>query len=349
MFKFLVTRLGSGILVLIAVIILISSIIYLAPVDPARLTFGQRTDSQTLENKRIQLGLDKPLYIQLMYYLRDISPIAIVSQQYKDQAKVFGSFKLDEKYFVLKAPYFRESYQSGRNVSTLIAESLPKTILLAMTALLISTILGLLLGILAAIFQDSFLDNAIIGITTLGYSVPSYVSAIILALIFGYLLSEYTGLGIQGSIFELNDIGDPVIRWKNLILPSIALGIRSISIFAQLTRSAMLDVLSMDYIRTAKAKGLPYRAIIKNHAFRNALNPVATSISGWFASILAGAFFVENVFNFRGIGDLTVTALTNYDIPVLLGCVILICTIFIVINIIMDLIYPLIDPKIELE
>lgn len=349
MFKFLVTRLGGGILVLITVVILISSIIYLAPVDPARLTFGQRTDSQALITKRSQLGLDRPLHYQLLYYLKDISPVALADQSYIERNKIFADLKLGSKHLILKAPYLRESYQSGRSVYLMIKEALPKTVFLGISALVISSLLGLFLGVIAAIFHNTFLDNAIIGFTTLGYSVPSYVSAIVLALVFGYLLSDYTGLGIQGSIFELNDIGDPVVRWKNLILPSIALGVRSISIFAQLTRSAMLDVLSMDYIRTAKAKGLSFRKIILNHAFRNALNPVATSISGWFASILAGAFFVENVFNFRGIGDLTVTALTNYDIPVILGCVILICSIFIVINIIMDFLYPLIDPKVELE
>ena len=349
MFNFLVTRLISGIMVLITVIILISAIIYLAPVDPARLTFGQRTDTATLEAKRAQLGLDQPLYVQLIYYLRDISPIIIADKEFGDKSNYGIKVLMGSKALFFKKPYLRESYQSGRAVSTIIMEALPKTIILGFSALIISTFLGLFLGVIAAVFKGHILDNFIIALTTLGYSVPSYVSAIVLALIFGYWLSDYTGLGIQGSIFELNDIGDPVIRWRNLILPSIALGVRSISIFAQLTRSAMLDVLSMDYIRTAKAKGLDFKKIIKDHAFRNALNPVATSVSGWFASILAGAFFVENVFNFRGIGDLTVTALTNYDIPVLLACVILICSIFIFINLLMDFIYPLLDPKVKIE
>jgi peptide/nickel transport system permease protein len=321
----------------------------LAPVDPARLTFGQRTDTATLEAKRAQLGLDQPLYVQLVYYLRDISPILIADANYGNNNPYGSRIKLGSKAIYIKKPYLRESYQSGRPVITIIMEALPKTLILGISALIISTILGLFLGVIAAIFKGRLLDNSIIAITTLGYSVPSYVSAIVLALIFGYWLSDYTGLGIQGSIFELNDIGDPVVRWRNLILPSIALGVRSISIFAQLTRSAMLDVLSMDYIRTAKAKGLAFKNIVKNHAFRNALNPVATSVSGWFASILAGAFFVENVFNFRGVGDLTVTALTNYDIPVLLACVILICSIFIFINILMDFIYPILDPKVKID
>lgn len=348
MFKFLITRLVNGIIVLGSVIVLISAIIYLAPVDPARLTFGQRSDVGTLEAKRIQLGLDKPLIVQLGYYLSDISPIAILPNERLNIHNIYSKIGFESRSLVLKSPYFRESYQSGRNVSELLADAIPKTIILAFSSLLLAIILGLFLGVIAALKKGKWIDHWIIGLTTIGYSVPSYVSAIVLALVFGYILAPVTGLNIQGSIFELNDLGDEIVVWKNLLLPSIALGIRSISIFAQLTRSAMLDVLSMDYIRTAKAKGLMFNQVVWKHGFRNALNPVATSISGWFASILAGAFFVENVFNFKGVGELTVKSLINYDIPVLLACVIFICVVFIIINILIDMLYPVLDPKVEL-
>lgn len=348
MFKFLITRLANALAVLVSVIVLISAIIYLAPVDPARLTFGQRSDVGTLETKRKQLGLDKPLIVQLGYYLSDISPVIITSNDRLDMHEVYASISLGSKVLVLKSPYLRESYQSGRSVAALLADAIPKTLILALSSLILAIILGFFFGVMAALNKDNWIDNFIIAFTTLGYSVPSYVSAVVLAMVFGYIFGPITGLNIQGSIFELNDLGDEEVVIKNLILPSIALGVRSVSIFAQLTRSAMLDVLSMDYIRTARAKGLMFNSVVWKHGFRNALNPVATSISGWFASILAGAFFVENVFNFKGIGELTVKSLINYDIPVLLACVIFICMVFIVINILMDMLYPILDPKVEL-
>jgi len=180
-----------------------------------------------------------------------------------------------------------------------------------------------------------------------GISLPSYVSAMILALVFGYYFSDYTGLEVRGSIYDLDDFGDEAYFWKNLILPAIALGIRPIAIVTQLTRSAMLEVLSQDYIRTAKAKGLSYYKVIFKHALRNALNPVLTALSGWFAALLAGAFFVENVFDFNGLGQVTVNALLSYDIPVVLGAVLFTSVLFVVINILVDLLYAVLDPRVK--
>lgn len=340
----------TSILVLISAVVLISSIIYLAPVDPARLTFGQRTDSAAVERKQAELFLDKPLHIQMLYYLNDISPISYGDgTRYTDKnishVKLFGSG--NGSGLLLKTPYFRESFQSGKSVAALLKDAIPKTLILAIAAMGIAIFFGIFLGIIAALVKDTWLDQFIIGVSVIGISVPSYVSAIVLALIFGFLWRDYTGLNIQGSIFDINDIGDEVIVWKNLILPAIALGVRPLAIITQLMRSSLLDVMTQDYMRTAKAKGLEYKKIIVNHGVKNSLNPVFTAVTGWFASLLAGAFFVENVFNFKGIGDLTVNALINYDIPVLLGCVIFVCTVFIGINILVDYGYKLFDPKVR--
>ncbi len=330
-------------------IVLISSIIYLAPVDPARLTFGQRSDESAVARKQAELFLDKPLHIQMLYYLNDISPIGIGNDS-RYTSKNIWHHKLfsfgGNNRLLLKVPYFRESYQSGRRVSDLMIDAIPKTLILAMSAMIIAIIFGLLFGIIAALAKDTWLDQFIIGISVLGISVPSYVSAIILALVFGFLLRDYTGLNIQGSIYDINDIGDEVVVWKNLLLPAIALGVRPLAIITQLMRASLLDVLTQDYMRTAKAKGLVFKDVIVKHAVKNSLNPVFTAITGWFASLLAGAFFVENVFNFKGIGGLTVTALINYDIPVLLGCVIFVCAVFIIINILVDYGYRFFDPKV---
>lgn len=334
-----------------SVIVLVSTIVYMAPVDPASLTFGQRSDNKTVENKRIALGLDLPLHQQLFYYIRDISPVVVLDKEdevlnyYK-----YHSFSLTgNKCLVLKWPYFRDSYQSSRSVSSILAEAIPLTLILALVSFLVATILGVLLGILAAMNKDNWVDKLVVGFATLGYSVPSYVSAIIFAVLFAYLWGGFTGLNIQGSLIEINDIGDDIFVPKNLILPALALGIRPISVIAQLMRSAYLDVVSQDFVRTAKAKGLSATQVIIKHVLRNSMNPVVTSISGWFASLLAGAFFVENVFNYRGVGLVAVNALINYDMPVILACVIFTSLIFISINILVDYIYAWLDPRVKLN
>ena len=349
MFRYILRRLVYGFFVLILVVLIISSIIYLAPVDPERLTFGQRYDEETLELKRGELGLDKPLYFQLAYYLRDLSPIAIIEDTPENSKKYKYTRLLPfgESALVLKAPYFRESFQSGRDVWQMLADKIPQTMILATSAIILALLIGITLGVVAAINQNNWFDNSAVVVSVMGISVPSYVSAMLLALVFGYFLKDYTGLEVRGSLYDLNDFGDKTIFWKNLILPAIALGIRPIAIITQLTRSAMLDVLSQDYIRTAKAKGLAYYRIIFKHALRNALNPVLTAVSGWFAALLAGAFFVENVFDYDGLGQLTVNALLSYDIPLVLGAVLLTATFFVAINILVDILYAILDPRIK--
>lgn len=330
--------------------ITITSIIYLAPVDPTRLTFGQRSDAATVEAKQKELGLDQSLPVQLYRYLVDLSPINWMNKEDNRLDNYsYSSLFCGNSCLIVKWPYLRESYQTGRPVIEIMREAIPKTAILALTAILIATILGVLFGLIAAVYKNKTLDSFIVMLSVFGYSLPSYVTAIILAVVFGFLLNAYTGLNIQGSIVELNDIGDEVIVWKNLILPSIALGLRPIAIITQLTRSAMLDVMNQPYIRTAKAKGLSYYSVLFKHALRNALNPVITAISGWFAALLAGAFFVENVFNFKGLGDITVNALLNFDIPVVLAAVLFTALVFIIINIIVDLLYILVDPRVKFD
>ncbi len=191
----------------------------------------------------------------------------------------------------LKTPYLRESFQkNGKEVSEVIAETLPNTFILAVSAIIIAMIIGVFLGIISVLFKDGFIDKMIQLVSTLGMSVPSFFSAIIFAWIFGFLLHEYTNLNMTGSLYEVDDFGNgKYIQWKNLILPAIVLGIRPLAVVSQLMRNSLLEVLNQDYIRTAKAKGLSFYQIIKRHALKNSLNPVVTAISGWFASMLAGA------------------------------------------------------------
>ncbi len=179
-------------------------------------------------------------------------------------------------------------------------------------------------------------------------SLPSFFAAILIAWLFGYVLESVTGLGMTGSLFSVDDYGNgSYLDLKNLILPALTLGIRPLAVVVELTRTTLLDVMSQDYIRTAKAKGLRKWRIIIVHALRNALTPVVTAISGWFASLLAGAVFVEYVFDWKGIGVVIVDALDKFDFPVIMGSVLLIGTMLVIINIVVDIIYGVIDPRIR--
>jgi peptide/nickel transport system permease protein len=349
MIRYLLGRLAYGILVIILVVLTISSIIYLAPVDPAQLTFGQRADVATVKAKTAELGLDQPLYVQLLHYLSDVSPISVIHTA-TSVTPPFSYWRLiswGDQALVLKAPYLRDSYQTGRPVSDMLAAAIPATALLASTALLFALLLGIPMGVLAALRPRSIWDHSISVLSVLGYSLPSYVAAMLMALCFGYALGAFTGLNIQGGIFVLDDFGDWHTEWKNLILPAIALGMRPVALITQLTRSAMLDVLSQDYVRTAVAKGLSFYQVVFKHALRNALNPLVSAVSSWFAALLTGAFFVENVFSFKGLGDLTIQALVTFDLPVVLGCVLFTASVFVVINLITDLLYVWVDPRVR--
>src|SRR5690606_33850072 len=157
---------------------------------------------------------------------------------------------------------------------------------------------------------------------------------ILFAWIFGFLLHKYTDLKMTGSLYELDNFGEALhVKWKNLLLPALVLGIRPLAVIIQLMRNSLLEVFGQDYIRTARAKGLSEFKVVKNHALKNALNPVVTAVSGWFASMLAGAVFVEYVFGWNGLGKEIVNALNTLDLPVIMGAVLVIATIFMVINI----------------
>ena len=197
-------------------------------------------------------------------------------------------------------------------------------------------------------FRNTISDNFIQFVSTIGISVPSFLSAIVFAWIFGYVLSDITNLNMTGSLYELNDSGEYYeLKLRNLILPSIVLGIRPISIISMLMRNSMIQTLNQNYILTAYSKGLSKYKVIVNHCLKNSLNPVVTALSGWFASLLAGSVFVEYIFGWNGLGREIVNSLNNLDIPVIIGAVTVISLSFILINIFVDEIYKYLDPRIN--
>lgn len=435
--RFIFKRLFYGFLVMWGVVSVVFFLFNVLPGDPARMMLGQSATKEQVDAINKDIGRDRPVLVQYLFYLNDISIFSIhetkntESSIYLDESKYTSHIKLfpvsSSKELVMKTPYLRRSYISRRQVSDILADTLPETAVLAIAAMFFASIIGILLGVLSAVKKDTWLDTGSLFFAVLGMSGPSFYIGLIVAMTFGYLwskefpfptlilvflagalvvgtiigiikkkskklngsLSDYimhklllwpfigfvlwtigylinlgwnvipfiddyvimpgTGLNNEGSLFVIDDYGNERIELKNIILPALTLGIRPLAIIVQLTRSSLLDVMSQDYIRTAKAKGLSFYTIVFKHALKNSLNPVVTAISGWFAGLMAGAVFVEYVFGWRGIGSEIVSALDKQDLPIVMGGVLMIGFVYVVINIIVDIVYGVLDPRIRLQ
>ncbi len=350
MLTYIIKRLFYGFLVLIGVVVIVFFLFNVLPGDPVAMMSGQRTDVATREAISKDLGLDKPLPEQLLMYMKDLSPVSshIDSPENQKKYDYIKLFTINDNTYVLKWPYLRRSFQTNKKVSEIIVDNMESTFWLAFSAMVFATFFGIVLGVIASLKQNSFMDHTIITLSVAGISAPSFVLAAVIAMIFGFYLSEYTGLNLTGQLWE-TDLYGRRLMLKNLILPAFTLGLRPLSIIVQLTRSSMLEVLGQDYIRTARAKGLKNKAIILKHALKNALNPVITAVSGWLASLMAGAFFVEYIFDWKGLGSITIAAVYQLDFPVVMGSTLFVGVVFIVINIFVDILYALIDPRVRLQ
>lgn len=351
MLNFFIKRVGYGIFVLFGVVIVVFLLFHALPGDPVSLIAGQRSDISTRNSITKELGLDRPLHVQFLLYVNDLSIISIHDRSDENQSKYeyFEITGFGKNVIVFKYPYMRRSFQTNKKVTEIISDNIDDTFWLAFSAMLIASIFGITLGIVAALNQNTFVDHLFISVSVLGISIPSFVSAIVVAMTFGYYLSDYTGLNLTGQLWVNHPIRGRELQLHNLILPAITLGIRPLAIIVQLTRSSMLEVLSLDYIRTAYAKGLSKYRVVLKHALKNGLNPVITTVSGWLASLMAGAFFVEYIFDWKGLGFTTIKAVQSLDFPVVMGVTIVIASVFVVINIIVDLLYAAIDPRIKLS
>lgn len=347
MFDYIVRKVLYGILVLWGVATIVFFLFTIVPGDPVRMMLGQRADEKDVIAIREELGLNQSVAKQYVNYLNDLSLLSVYDAD-KQPCKCLRIASFGEKALVVKPPYLRFSYQSKRQVADILTEAFPNTLILASVSIFFAMLFGVTLGVLAAVLNSNFINRLTLFVTTLGMSLPSFFAAILIAWLFGYVLESVTGLGMTGSLFSVDDYGNgSYLDLKNLILPALTLGIRPLAVVVELTRTTLLDVMSQDYIRTAKAKGLRKWRIIIVHALRNALTPVVTAISGWFASLLAGAVFVEYVFDWKGIGVVIVDALDKFDFPVIMGSVLLIGTMLVIINIVVDIIYGVIDPRIR--
>lgn len=308
MWAYIIRNLFNSLIIIVGVLTVTFCLLYIVPGDPARMMLGQRADVASVEAVREELGLNKPIYMQYIRFMTN-------------------AFKGD----------LGRSYATNREVIGTILEKVPATALLSVSALFLSSLFGIIIGIISAIKQYTFWDNASMVVALFGISFPQFSFGLIMALVFGHVLKWFPISGYINSGFIY------------LILPMITLAFRPLAITARITRSSMLDVMSQDYVRTAKAKGLSTSKVVFKHTLRNALNPVITTISASLAATLGGVFFIEYIFNWPGIGLLAIDSIFKLDFPMIQGTVLFSAIVFVVINFFVDIIYATLDPKVKLS
>ena len=309
MLSYIAKRLLQTIPVLLGVSLITYLLIFAVAGDPARLALGVRGDQATVASLRHQMGLDDPLIIQ------------------------YGRFL----WKALQGDLGR-SFSTGEAVLPAIMERFPATLRLGLVALLLSMMVGIPLGLVSAVFRNRWPDHTLRFLALLGISTPSFFLGIILAWVFGYVLNLTP---ISGYMEGLDGI-------PYYTLPVLALSLGPIAVFSRLTRSSVLDVLEADYIRAARARGVRPLPLILKHILKNALIPVITTIGGALAGLLSGAFFIEFIFNWPGVGLLAVDSISNYDIPMVQGTVLFSAILFVTSNILVDVAYTWADPRVRL-
>jgi peptide/nickel transport system permease protein len=329
-------------------LVLFIFILFQALPGPEQILSSQRSDAATTEAIVKELGLDKPIWRQALAYLNDVSPLSFYRKNNIPTELKGFYFEISNSTFWLKLPYLRTSFQTKREVSSMLGDAFVGTMVLAGAAMIFSMFLGIPLGILAALRKNTWVDHSIVWLSTLGISVPSFFSAMLFSWLLGYVYHSYTGLPMTGSLIELDDLGENrTFHLNHLILPALALGVRPLAVFIQLTRNTVADVMDMDFVTTAYAKGLRRSVVIKRHILPNSLNPIVTSIGGWFSSLLAGSFFTEYIFQWKGLGKITIEALQQSDLPVVMGAVLFTACVFFLVHLSTELLYVWMDPRLR--
>jgi len=350
--SFLLRKTTYSLFVILGIITIVFILFNIIPADPAKMMLGERDDARQLENIRKKYNLDKPLINRYFLYLNDLSIISIYN---KNDDKINNldvlSFPLKKKQIVLKKPYLGESFfYKEKEVLSLILSVFPNTLVLAFISICFAIFFAIPIGVICAVKKDSFFDRFFWIFGSFGMSLPSFFSAIIIMWIFAYKLNWLTNLNVVGSLYEVDDLGrGEYLEFKNIILPAITLGIRPIAVIINLTRNSLLESLSSNYVRTARSKGLSETRVVLIHALRNSLTSVLTASSGWFASMLSGAVFVEYIFGWNGMGKLLVDSINNMDFPLVMGLILFIGVCFVFINILVDIIYSWLDPRVKIQ
>lgn len=332
MMKYILKRLALLVPVIIGVSVLVFLVMHVFTTDPASIILGQHATAEQVEKLREELGLNKPLYVQYWMFIRGV---------------FHGNFG--------------NSLISKTSVTKEILSRFPATIELALAAIIIASVFGILMGILSAVKQNSIVDYMSMFVSLLGVSMPIFWLGLMLIVLFSVKLHllpvsgrisigmepvHITGLYMLDSLISGNMVAFKD-SFKHLILPAVALASYSTAIIARMTRSTMLEIIKQDYIRTARAKGLFEKAVILKHALRNALIPVTTVIGLQLGSLLGGAVLTETVFSWPGVGSYTIDAILKSDYPVVQGTVMILATVFVLVNLAVDLLYAYLDPRIK--
>ena len=310
--SYILRRLASTVLVMGIVAVFVFLLLHLSPGDPAAIIAGDNATNEQIAGIRRQLGLDEPLVIQFFRWLA---------------AVLHGDLGI--------------SIFSNEPVAKLIGQRIEPTLSLALTTLIVAVTLAVSFGVIAAWKVGSLIDRLLMVVSVIGFSVPVFVVGYVLIYVFSITLRW---LPVQGY----SPIEQGFWPWiERLILPSIALGLAYVALIARITRTAMLDVLAEDYIRTARAKGVATHSMLLKHALKNAGVPIVTVIGIGVALLIGGVVITETVFNIPGVGRLVVDAISKRDYPIIQGVILVFATLYLVINLAVDLIYTVVDPRIR--
>lgn len=319
--------------------------------DPARAMTAQRTDAETLENLRRELHLDAPAWQRYFFLLNDLSPISYYQSPAGSPAAAKGLWlgsEGDSPALVLKPPYLGRSFFNGEPVGHLYLSRLPATLVLAGLSLFFAALLGISAGVMAGRKPGSRFDRVSSFVAMLGISAPSFLVSVLLLWLLAVALGNFTGLPVAGYWIRQHPLTlEYTFAPRYLVLPVLSLAFRPTSILFQLTRDSVDNTQRQDFIRTALAKGLAQRQVLWKHNVRNAFPPVLTALSGWLAALLAGTFFIEFIFDWQGVGKLTIDALYQNDFPVVMGCALATGALFLLISMLTDATYALLDPRVR--
>jgi peptide/nickel transport system permease protein len=312
--RYIIQRLLSAIPVLLIVTLISFSIMQLIPGDPAVVMAGAQATATEIENVRVQLGLDQPFLQQLAKWYAGLA-----------QGDLGRSILL------------------GRGVSTAIAERLPITLALSFLSFALTLAIGIPFGIVAALRQNTWIDQAVMTLALVGVSLPNFWAGLMLIILFSVMLDLLPAGGYV-------PLGQGLWPWaKSLLLPALSLAFLQMGLLARITRSTMLEVLRQDYIRTAQAKGLPALKVIGKHALKNAMIPIVTVIGIIFSLLLSGSVVIETVYSLPGLGRLIATSIFSRDYPVIQGGLLLTAAMFVGINLLVDILYAFLDPRVRYD
>lgn len=309
MWKYILKRLLMMIPVLLGVTFIVFFILAMTPGDPAAIILGDQASAEALELKRIELGLNDPLLIRYFNYLLNM---------------ISGDLGT--------------SYKNQISVAAQVIDKFPNTAILAVAGILVALLIGIPIGILSAKKQYTALDNTSMVLSLVGVSMPNFWLGLLLSLLFALKLGWLPSQGMGEEFIPL---------LKSLVLPAITLGTGAAATVVRMTRSSLLEVIRQDYISTARAKGLPEKIVTKKHMLKNALIPIVTAVGLQFGQLLGGAMLTETVFSWPGLGRLMVDSIASKDIPMVLGAVIFMAVMFSFVNLVVDIVYAFIDPRIK--